>query len=118
MGYNWTSYIIDINGFTIFHAGDSKNLPEYQQIAGQIDVACLPLGPGCQTMAGFEVVEAIQVLEADYFIPIHFTEGNEQLFMFDYGDTIADTTECEALPLAHYEYHEFDWKADPSNRNS
>ncbi len=23
-------------------------------------------------------------------------------------DDIADTTECEALPLAHYEYHEFE----------
>ncbi|NOR39340.1 MAG: hypothetical protein GQ580_07125, partial [Candidatus Thorarchaeota archaeon] len=87
---NWTSYIIDINGFVVFHAGDSKNLPEYQQIAGQIDVVCLPLGPGCQTMAGYEVVEAIQDLDADYFIPIHFTEGNEQLFMLEYGDDIAD----------------------------
>jgi L-ascorbate metabolism protein UlaG (beta-lactamase superfamily) len=105
---NWTSYIIDINGFVIFHAGDSKNLPEYQQIAGQIDVVCLPLGPGCQTMAGDEVVDAVQDLEADYFIPIHFTEGNEQLFMLEYGDDIADTTECEALPFAHYEYHEFE----------
>ena len=105
---NWTSYIIDINGFVIFHVGDSKNLPEYQQIAGQIDVVCLPLGPGCQTMAGDEVVEAIQSLEASYFIPIHFTEGNEQLFMLEYGADIADTTECEALPLAHYEYHEFE----------
>lgn len=105
---NWTSYIIDINGFVVFHAGDSKNLPEYQQIAGQIDGVCLPLGPGCQTMAGDEVVEAVQALEADYFIPIHFTEGNGQLFMLLYGADIADTTECEALPLAHYEYHEFE----------
>lgn len=59
-------------------------------------------------MAEYEVVEAIQALEANYFIPIHFTEGNEQLFMLEYGDDIADTTECEALSLAHYEYHEFE----------
>jgi len=59
-------------------------------------------------MAEYEVVEAIQALEANYFIPIHFAEGNEQLFMLDYGDDIADTTECEALCLAHYEHHEFD----------
>jgi len=59
-------------------------------------------------MGGYEVVEAIQALEVNYFIPIHFTEGNEQLFMLQYGDDIADTTECEALALAHYEYHEFE----------
>ena len=59
-------------------------------------------------MTGYEVVETIQALEAKYFISIHFTEGNEQLFMLEYGDDIADTTECEAFALAHYEYHEFE----------
>ena len=44
---NWTSYIIDINGFKIFHAGDSKNITEYETITGEVDVALLPLGPGC-----------------------------------------------------------------------
>ncbi|MFX0108719.1 MAG: MBL fold metallo-hydrolase [Candidatus Hodarchaeota archaeon] len=105
---NWTSYLIDINGFTIFHSGDSKNLLEYEQIAGHVDVACLPLGPGCQTMFEMEVVEAIQSLEPDYFVPIHFTDGNEQVFMDEFGDDITDTTDCQAICLAHYEYHEFE----------
>jgi len=49
---NYTSYIIDIDGFTIFHAGDSWNIDEYQQLTGEIDLVFLPLGPGCQTMTG------------------------------------------------------------------
>lgn len=30
----FTSYIVDVGGFTIFHAGDSKNLSEYEEISG------------------------------------------------------------------------------------
>jgi L-ascorbate metabolism protein UlaG (beta-lactamase superfamily) len=103
---NWTSYIIEINGFTFFHAGDSKNILEYYDIAGQIDVALLPLGPGCQTMADYEIVSAISAIQPDYFIPIHFTEGACESFMATYGDYIGDA-DCEALLVDNYESHSF-----------
>lgn len=103
---NWTSYIIEINGFTFFHAGDSKNILEYYDIAGQIDVAFLPLGPGCQTMADYEIVSVISAIQPDYFIPIHFTEGACESFMATYGDFIRDA-DCEALLLDNYESHSF-----------
>ncbi|NHJ39940.1 MAG: MBL fold metallo-hydrolase, partial [Asgard group archaeon] len=61
---NWTSYIIDIDGFVFFHAGDSKNIQEYEDISGMVDVALLPLGPGCQTMVDMEVVDAAETLGA------------------------------------------------------
>ncbi|MHA2163845.1 MAG: MBL fold metallo-hydrolase, partial [Candidatus Thorarchaeota archaeon] len=35
---NWVSYIIDIDGFKIFHAGDAKYMDEYEELAGTIDV--------------------------------------------------------------------------------
>jgi L-ascorbate metabolism protein UlaG (beta-lactamase superfamily) len=103
---NWTSYIIEIDGFTFFHAGDSKNIVEYLDLAGRIDVALLPLGPGCQTMADYEIVSAVAAISADYFIPIHFTEGACESFMTAYGDDIAEA-DCEALILDNFESYSF-----------
>jgi L-ascorbate metabolism protein UlaG (beta-lactamase superfamily) len=106
---NWTSYIIDINGFTIFHAGDSKNITEYNQLAGKIDVALLPLGPGCQSMAGFEVVDAINKLQPQYFIPIHATNHDAEHFFLAYEDDIvAAVPDCTPFWLEHFAYHIFD----------
>ncbi|NHJ41286.1 MAG: MBL fold metallo-hydrolase [Asgard group archaeon] len=101
---NWTSYIIDINGFTFFHAGDSKNIPEYEDIAGTIDVALLPLGPGCQTMVDMEVVEAAEALEASYLIPIHFGEGIPETFIANYGQYLEN---CEIIHIEYWSSYEF-----------
>jgi L-ascorbate metabolism protein UlaG (beta-lactamase superfamily) len=104
---NWTSYIIDINGFTIFHAGDSKNITEYSQLTGKVDVALLPLGPGCQSMAGEEVVDAIAKLQPRHFIPVHATNQDASLFIQDYKDDITEVSDCNAFWLAHFEAHTF-----------
>ena len=101
---NWTSYIIDINGFTLFHAGDSKNLNEYNQLTGSIEVALLPLGPGCQTMAGQEVVDAIHTIQPQWFIPIHYEIGANDQFILDYGSQLTD---CEIVNLAYFTSYEF-----------
>lgn len=105
---NYTSYIIDIDGFTVFHAGDSKNLEEYEELTGKIDVALLPLGPGCQTMYDTEVVNVLQVIDPAYFIPIHFTEGNNDAFVSSYSRSIEATTDCEICNLDHFTSHTFD----------
>ena len=104
----YTSFIVDIDGFTIFHAGDSKNLLEYEELTGEIDVALLPLGPGCQTMDGPEVVNVLQVIEPAYFVPIHFTEGNNDVFCSRYERSIVAVTECEVCNLDHYTSHTFE----------
>ncbi len=105
---NWTSYIVDINGFTIFHAGDSKNITEYEDLAGQIDVALLPLGPGCQSMTGEEVIDAIVKLQADYFIPIHATNMNSELFILAYEDDLAEISECLPIYVEHFTSYVFE----------
>jgi L-ascorbate metabolism protein UlaG (beta-lactamase superfamily) len=105
---NWTSYIIDIDGFTIFHAGDSKNIDEYADLADQIDVALLPLGPGCQTMADYEIVQVLQTINPGCFIPIHFAAGADQSWILNYGGTVADTTECDIISLEYFETHTFE----------
>ena len=103
---NYTSYIVDIGGFTIFHAGDTKNLPEYEEI-GTINVAMMPLGPGCQTMAEEEVVAALDEIDPDYFIPLHFTEGQNDQFCSRFRNSIEALTECEICNLDNFETHSF-----------
>ncbi|RDE13000.1 MAG: hypothetical protein C4K48_09335 [Candidatus Thorarchaeota archaeon] len=105
---NWTSYIIDINGFTIFHAGDSKNIIEYNQLNGTIDVALLPLGPGCQSMTGMEVVDAIDKLQPGHFIPVHASDLDAELFINAYEDEIAEVTECHPFWLEHFASYVFE----------
>ncbi|MHA2078833.1 MAG: MBL fold metallo-hydrolase [Candidatus Thorarchaeota archaeon] len=106
---NWTSYLINIGGFTIFHAGDSKNITEYSLISGQVDVALLPLGPGCQSMADMEIVDAIDMLQPEYFIPIHFTNNvAAELFVLGFSDEIADCSDCVVMNLEYFSSHTFE----------
>lgn len=97
---NWTSYIIDIGGFTIFHAGDSKNIDEYQELTGKIDLALLPLGPECQTMAEWEVVSALDVIQPKYFTPIHFYLLADDTFIRSYSEYV---TVSKIVHLAYWE---------------
>ena len=87
---NYTSYIVDINGFTIFHAGDSYNIVEYYELKGKIDVAMLPVGPGCQTMANQDIINVLSIIEPTYYIPIHFAEGADETFLDTYKDSLSD----------------------------
>jgi L-ascorbate metabolism protein UlaG (beta-lactamase superfamily) len=103
---NYTSYIVEVEGFTIFHAGDSWNIDEYEQLTGQIDLVLLPLGPGCQTMTGIDVVSVIETIEPSYFIPIHFTEEGKGLFIGLYKDSVEDTG-CNFIDLEYFDSHKF-----------
>ncbi len=103
----FTSYIIDIDGFTIFHAGDSKNIPEYTELTDTINVACLPLGPGCQTMSDTEVVDVIQVIQPDYFIPIHYIEDSYSQFNRIYKRMV-ESEGCTACMLEEFTSYTFE----------
>jgi L-ascorbate metabolism protein UlaG (beta-lactamase superfamily) len=105
---NWTSYIIDFDGFTFFHAGDSKNITEYNMLTGFIDVAMLPLGPGCQSMVEDEIVDAIRRINPSYFVPIHYATRANDAFVLEYGDEIEDTIGCEILNLDYFSSYIFE----------
>jgi len=105
---NWTSFIIDIDGFVLFHAGDSKTILEYYQLAGLVDLAFLPLGPGCQTMADYEVVGALIRINPTYFIPIHYGEGVQDTWIAAYGDNVESETDCTPIVLDYWTMHSFD----------
>ncbi|MGW8181688.1 MAG: MBL fold metallo-hydrolase, partial [bacterium] len=103
----YCSYIIDIDGFTIFHAGDSKNIPEYEDLANTIDVACLPLGPGCQTMCDTEVVDVVDVIHPSYLIPIHYTEDSYSNFDRIYKRQL-DARDCTYCSLEEFTSYGFE----------
>ncbi|MCG3222677.1 MAG: MBL fold metallo-hydrolase [Candidatus Heimdallarchaeota archaeon] len=98
---NYTSYLIDIDGFTFFHAGDSSNIPEYSELNGLVDVALLPLGPGCQTMANMDVVFALDAIDPTYFIPIHFAVGAEVIFCETYRTSI-ESLNIEIMQMSYF----------------
>lgn len=101
---NYTSYIIDINGFTIFHAGDSYILDEYYQLTDKIDVAMLPLGPGCQTMTDMDVIDVLSRINPTYFIPIHYAEGTDETFLSTFETMLSD---YEVIHLSYFSSHRF-----------
>lgn len=103
---NYTSYIIEIEGFTIFHAGDSWNIDEYQQLSGEVDLVLLPLGPGCQTMTEIDVVFVIMTIRPSYFIPIHFTEDGKESFVDLHKDSVEDL-DCKFIDLDYYDSYIF-----------
>jgi L-ascorbate metabolism protein UlaG (beta-lactamase superfamily) len=103
---NYTSYIVDIDGFTIFHAGDSWNIDEYTQLNGEIDLVLLPLGPGCQTMTGTDVVSVITTINPNYFIPIHFSVEGKESFMLLYFNQV-ENSGCDILDLDYYDSYDF-----------
>ncbi|MDO8123517.1 MAG: MBL fold metallo-hydrolase [Candidatus Hermodarchaeota archaeon] len=97
---NWTSYIIDVGGFNIFHAGDSRNIEEYSQLTGTIDVALLCID--CNS--GDQVVESLEVIQPRYFVPIHYTELSRQVFFVNYAASI---TNCIIVNLEYYQPYAF-----------
>jgi L-ascorbate metabolism protein UlaG (beta-lactamase superfamily) len=100
---NWTSFLIDCVGCTFFHAGDSKDIPEYSQLNGLVDVALLPLGPGCQTMYQMEVVNAINMIEPRYVIGIHYVEPTNDEFASQFTQYFEGTY----LNIGYFNSHRF-----------
>ena len=105
---NWTSYIVTIDGFTIFHSGDSKNILEYYDLTGTIDLAFLPLGPGCQTMTDYEVVQALDRIQPAYFIPIHYGYLVHDSWIASYGDDVEELTDCTPIVLDYWTKYTFE----------
>jgi len=66
---NWVGYILEVNGMTIFHAGDTDFIPEMNGM--KPDVALLPMG-GTYTMDVDEMIQAANAIHAGVTVPMHY----------------------------------------------
>ena len=67
---NYVGYLIDFNGITVYHTGDTERIPEMKEI--RCDIILLPLG---QMYTMNNVEEAVNVVldtKATVAIPIHY----------------------------------------------
>jgi L-ascorbate metabolism protein UlaG (beta-lactamase superfamily) len=102
---NWTSYVIDIDGFTIYHAGDGKYMAELEDLADTIDVAFLPIyydfGYGPLNESLIPIVDVINLLEPRTTIPMHYIDLYRETFFTEYS-ILVENPACEILNL---DYH-------------
>jgi L-ascorbate metabolism protein UlaG (beta-lactamase superfamily) len=64
-------YILDIEGYTFFHLGDSDNIPEYEEISKRIDIGFIPIGD-YSMMEENDSINVIGVLKPKYVVPMHY----------------------------------------------
>ncbi len=64
----WVGYIITIDGFRIYHTGDTDVIPEMVDI--KADVALLPVG-GTYTMTVTQAVDALGKINPKIAVPMH-----------------------------------------------
>lgn len=65
----WLGYVLDLDGMTIYIAGDTDNLKENTAI--DADVALVPVG-GTYTMDAKEAAEFVNALNPKIAIPMHY----------------------------------------------
>jgi L-ascorbate metabolism protein UlaG (beta-lactamase superfamily) len=72
-GGNPNGYLLDIEGKTVYNAGDTDVFAEMEWIGeeGPIDVALLPIGD-CFTMGPDSSVRAASLLKPALVIPVHY----------------------------------------------
>ncbi|MHA2356891.1 MAG: MBL fold metallo-hydrolase [Candidatus Thorarchaeota archaeon] len=112
---NWTSYIIDIDGFKIFHAGDAKYMEEYVELSESLDVAFLPIywdgamGPIDASLT--PIAEVVETIQPKNIVPTHFNSYDNDTFITDYSSRIEDAG-CVILSLAAFESFTFIFDED------
>ncbi len=63
--------LMTLDGTTIYHAGDTALLKDMELLAGQVDVALLPIGDNF-TMGPDDAVRAVEMIRPGVVIPIHY----------------------------------------------
>ena len=102
---NGVGYRLNIEGRTIYHAGDTDFIPEMKAL-GPIDVAFLPIG-GTYTMDVNEAVKAALAIKPKVAIPMHHAKTDPNEFKLGL-EAITDIT---VLPLQIGEIYHLKGKA-------
>ena len=95
-------YIIDIEGCSIYHAGDTDFIPEMIE-HGKIDVALLPIGGRGFTMNLSEAVQAAIMINPKAVIPIHRFEADPQ----EFKKQVENRSDIKVAALQIGEVHHF-----------
>ncbi|MFW9968510.1 MAG: MBL fold metallo-hydrolase, partial [Candidatus Thorarchaeota archaeon] len=103
---NWISYIIDIDGFKIFHAGDAKYMEEYESLSDTFDIAFLPIywdsAMGLLEVSLIPIVDVVEMIQPKNMVPTHYNTFENDTFISDYSLQIEDAG-CAILNLAFFE---------------
>lgn len=68
---DWVGYILKIDGFSVYHTGDTDIIPEMKEAEG-VDIALVAIG-GTYTMNAYKAVEAVNnIIKPKKAIPIHW----------------------------------------------
>lgn len=69
--FNWVGYIVTLNGYTYYSAGDSDFIEEMKNITTPIDVAFFPID-GKYNMAEAEAAMAANAISPKVAVPYHY----------------------------------------------
>ena len=81
----WLGFIVEIDGVSIYHAGDTDFIPEMKDI--EVDIALLPVS-GTYVMTADEAVKAALAIQPKLAIPMH------------YGAIVGDESDAETFKAA------------------
>jgi L-ascorbate metabolism protein UlaG (beta-lactamase superfamily) len=82
-----TGFLISVGGRTIFHAGDTNNVPGFASL-GVVDVALYPIG-GTYTSDEEDAAAAVRAIRPKTVVPMHYgyaTGGDPERFRSLVGD--------------------------------
>ena len=73
----WLGFVVEIDGVTIYHAGDSDFIPEMKDL--RVDIALIPVS-GTYVMTADQAIEAARAIQPKIAVPMHFGKivGSEE----------------------------------------
>ena len=75
-------YVIEVDGFRIFHGSDSAFVEDLKKIESPVDIAFVPAGDHSTTSSPIDAIEMTKATKPSIVIPMH--AGPEQRVMFRY----------------------------------
>ena len=95
---NWLGFIVETEGVSVYHAGDSDFIPEMKEL--EVDIALLPVS-GTYVMRADQAVEAALAIGPKLAIPMHYGAivGDEEDAL-DFKKALEGKVEVLILPKA------------------